>query len=435
MLEKILQQINFNEFLLELIIAYIPFVYMTKRRKFFILRITACLIVCIGFSNFLPYYFREFSMWGNTVYGMAKFAFLFFLTLFSVKICFDCSNYKVIFFGIGAYSTQHGFYRLNSIISYYYRYFMITDIWVWYLTYWIVFPAVYLISYFMFSRKLKGEPEIKTNNKSLLLLMFIVLLVTVVLSYLGYMFTYFNIELYNTPLYVVLSLFSVIISFLALQNMFDNLVKQKKELEIDTLHMLWKNDRKQYEISKQNIDLLNIKYHDLKYQLSAFLKDEETYKEITAGLNLYDSLIKTGNETVDVVLTEKKLACDSLNIQLSCIVDGMLLNRFNPVDIYSLFGNAIDNAVECLNKIEDAEKKVINLMVKKEGELIKIQIENYLPDKLKFIEGLPVTTKNNTHNHGFGLKSIKYIVEKYRGIMQILEEDDLFKLIIIIPLA
>lgn len=357
----------------------------------------------------------------------------FCLTLISIKVCFECSIWNAVFCGVGAYATQHFFYRTSSLFTYYFRINDITQSWILNLTYWAVIISVYLASYFIYSRRLKRETVIMTNNKNLLLLMLILILVTIVLSHLGYMYIFYDPSLFGKPVYVVFSLLSMLLTSLALQNIFDNIIKKQKEREIETIHMLWKNDRKQYEMSKNNINLLNIKYHDLKYHLGALLKDEKALQEVNHCLNVYDAIVKTNNETLDVILTEKKLACDSLGIQLSCIVDGEAINFMNPVDIYSLFGNATDNAVEYLSKIKDSEKKVINIMVNRDKDLVKIQIENYSEEKLEYREGLPQSTKGDILKHGFGLKSIKHIIEKYKGNMQILEQDNLFKLLIIIP--
>ena len=80
-------------------------------------------------------------------------------------------------------------------------------------------------------------------------------------------------------------------------------------------------------------------------------------------LDTYDSSFNTGNKSLDVVLTEKKLLCDNKGIKFFCMADGKLLNGIKVSDIYSLFGNAIDNAIECLADVADEDyiKRIIAL--------------------------------------------------------------------------
>lgn len=91
---------------------------------------------------------------------------------------------------------------------------------------------------------------------------------------------------------------------------------------------------------------------------------------------IYDSNAITGNESLDILLTEKRLKCNSDGIVFSCIADGKLLNFLRPSEISVFFGNALDNSIEAECK-EDAEKRRIVLNVAKKNDMITISIENY----------------------------------------------------------
>src|SRR5699024_10796677 len=107
----------------------------------------------------------------------------------------------------------------------------------------------------------------------------------------------------------------------------------------------------------------------------------------------------------------------------------------NIMDICSLFGNAIDNAIEHVIKIPDIDKRIVNLRVVNKGSIILVRVENYIIDELDLTNGLPHTSKENTDSHGYGLKSIRYIANKYDGSMSITSEDNWFVLKILIPLS
>jgi sensor histidine kinase regulating citrate/malate metabolism len=103
-------------------------------------------------------------------------------------------------------------------------------------------------------------------------------------------------------------------------------------------------------------------------------------------------------------------------------------------DLYSLFGNAIDNAVEAVAKIDNPEKRTVNVIVKNTNHFISVMVENYYKGSLKYnSDGLPITTKENNGYHGFGVKSIKIIVDKYQGTCNIRTNNGIFSLAITFP--
>lgn len=103
-------------------------------------------------------------------------------------------------------------------------------------------------------------------------------------------------------------------------------------------------------------------------------------------------------------------------------------------DIYSLFGNAIDNAVEALSQVEDEEKRVVGIIAKRKGMFVSLQFYNYCPQPPQFSGGLPVTTKADKQYHGFGTRSIRMIAQKYGGEMDISVENQVFNLRLLFPL-
>lgn len=108
-------------------------------------------------------------------------------------------------------------------------------------------------------------------------------------------------------------------------------------------------------------------------------------------------------------------------------MDGERLNFINAVDLYTLFGNAIDNALEAVIDLEEGYR-VISLTTKLNGDLLSVNLKNYYDGDLKFKNNLPQTTKGDKNYHGFGLKSIKSIVEKYGGDMYVTARDGVFNL-------
>lgn len=223
---------------------------------------------------------------------------------------------------------------------------------------------------------------------------------------------------------------------------FQNVLFQKSAMrqELTTLNLLWQQSRVQYSLSKENIDLINRKCHDLKHQMAALKSmtgSEERARyvaELENSIQIYDSIVKTGNEALDTILTEKSLYCEANHILISCVADGSRLGFINPVDIYAIFGNALSNAIESVQKITASGRRAIDVLVHVKRQFLVISITNPLTGELKFEDGLPVTTKPDNGYHGFGLKSIRHTAEKYGGFVTVEAKGGIFSLRILFPL-
>lgn len=129
------------------------------------------------------------------------------------------------------------------------------------------------------------------------------------------------------------------------------------------------------------------------------------------------------------------LVCERRGIRFDRMIDGALLRFMNPTDVYALFGNAMDNALEALADFEPKDGRYISLDVKKRVGMVLIRVENPFPGEIRFLNGLPMTTKIDVRDHGFGLRSMSMIAKRYHGKMFIKAEDHLFILTIVLPSA
>lgn len=211
--------------------------------------------------------------------------------------------------------------------------------------------------------------------------------------------------------------------------------------ELDMLNHLWVQQKDQYDLAKENISLINRKCHDLKHQIQAMRlmfsdeKREDYLREVEQSVRIYEVLAKTGNEVLDTVLTEKSLCCEANGIQAHCVADGSLLSFMDPVDLYTIFGNALDNAIESVRDCADREKRIIDVLVYAEKQMLVIQIINPVTGALRFDEeGLPMSTKVQDGYHGFGLKSIRHTVKRYGGFLTVKVENGCFYLQILLPI-
>ena len=118
------------------------------------------------------------------------------------------------------------------------------------------------------------------------------------------------------------------------------------------------------------------------------------------------------------------------------MVDGETLNFMKTLDVASLFGNGLDNAIEHERK-EAVEKRYIFLKVFRKGSFVSVRIENYCAHFPQLSpEGLPVaSSKKDAAFHGYGTKSMQYIVEKYNGNFRISQAGKLFVVSMLFPSA
>ena len=133
-------------------------------------------------------------------------------------------------------------------------------------------------------------------------------------------------------------------------------------------------------------------------------------------------------------MTSKSLYCDNHGITLTSVVDGKLLDFMETMDICSIFGNALDNAIESVIKLEDKEKRLIHVTVSQQKSFLMIRVENYFEGGLEYAKGQLESTKKEKAFHGYGIKSIRYTVNKYDGAVDIDTKDNWFNLKILIPL-
>lgn len=216
--------------------------------------------------------------------------------------------------------------------------------------------------------------------------------------------------------------------------------QNKVRMELEAVQMVLENQYQQYKLSRESIDLINYKYHDLKHQIQ-FLRNEtdaekrnEYLNQMEEEIRQYELQNKTGNHVLDTVLTSKSLYCDKHGISLTTVADGTLLNFMETMDICSVFGNALDNAIESVLKLKDKEKRLIHVSVSRQKNFLMIRFENYFEGVLERDVDTVKTTKADERYHGYGIKSIRYTINKYDGAVDIQAKDNWFELKILIPL-
>lgn len=210
--------------------------------------------------------------------------------------------------------------------------------------------------------------------------------------------------------------------------------------ELESMEQVLQNQYLQYQQSKESIDLINRKYHDLKHQIAALRAESDPGRreafldQMDREIKVYEAQNKTGSPVLDTILTSKSLYCVQHDITLTSVADGHLLTFLDVMDICTIFGNILDNAIEYVSTLPQPEKRLIHLSLSSQKGFLLLRVENYCEARLSFRDGLPVTTKGDENYHGFGLKSVRRTLEKYGGSLTVCQEDCWVEVKVLIPL-
>lgn len=420
------------QIMLELLLAEHLFAHLLEHRSHYLIRLAISAFLCLSAAFFFPVPVEQIT----TILRVGTFMYLWFFVYsgIGILICYDENIWSILFCCCAGYTVQHLAASLHTPCYRFLEFFQIpySDCAAYLST--LVVP--YTVCYYIFSKDIKRLKKINIDNKRLLLLSFVALMVDIVAGLITQIMSMRNMQVeYVTRLQLYGALSCVFI----LSVQFGLLSNRSLELELGVVSRMLQEQEKQYQMSRDNIDIINQKCHDLKHQIhklqtDAGIIEKAALDEIVQAVDIYDASVATGNRALDVILTEKKLLCEGSGITFTCMADGNSIQFIAPGDIYSLFGNALDNAIEAVSRIQDSEQRIISLTVTLKGNMLSIHVENYFSGTLEFEDGLPKTIKNDTAYHGFGMKSMRTVAEKYNGYLTAKTQDHIFHLNLVIPI-
>lgn len=208
--------------------------------------------------------------------------------------------------------------------------------------------------------------------------------------------------------------------------------KRQMERKLDMMNLLCSFGAQQYAVALHNVGVVNEKCAELEEkirQMDQYLPEafrQESRSAIQEALVACDTVVKSGNEVLDIVLTEKKLLAQSSGTQINCVADGKLLGFMETVDIYTLFSYALEMAVEEVSQIADENRRIVDLLIHESQNFAVISFCHPLRSQA-------VKSKNNLN--GFKIMVLYRLLEKYHGITSIERKDGFFSMKILIPLS
>ena len=417
--------------MLRYLLGMLLFSWRLPRKEHYWRRVLGWSLLCVLVAVGLPI-LSEATLYITTIFLLESI-----LAMYAIRFSCKAEWSTVLYIAAAVYSAEHIASMIDSLIS------MINPTLLTFqnleslspflFANWIlVLLAVYALVYWWMFSDSKITEEHNLNFKAMMSLLVASVLVNL----------YMNI--YYTSLVPEKSLWSSIYEYgmnavmsLSLLMIQYGVLRQKQtEIRLQMVSMLFEQAREQYRISKENIEAINIKCHDLKHQLLTVKDktDEEEYKRMMELVDSYGSEIETGNEALDVVFQEKNFQCRKLGIQFTCIIDGSALNFMDTIDLYVLFGNMIDNCIEAVSRLPETEVKNIQVTVRRDRGFVIITTENGYTGELQWMDGRIRTSKDDQQNHGFGMLSIEKIIHKYDGRYSIQTENNIFIMDIVFPI-
>ncbi len=125
------------------------------------------------------------------------------------------------------------------------------------------------------------------------------------------------------------------------------------------------------------------------------------------------------------MLSDKSKIAEKYNTEI--IFKGTIYeNEIDNIDLCIIFGNVIDNAIETCQQFRLDIKKEINIIIKHLNNFIMLTITNPVMSQIPIKNNTIYSTKDDTINYGFGIKSIKKIIEKYSGELEMVSENNIF---------
>ena len=420
-----------NLFFIQLIVAELLFTGSMHRKQGFVKRawISGLILLVVSVAVF---YLGTFAQ-GWFASNLLPFVLMFLLSLVFLRSCYEDSFYILFLCAASGYMTQHIAAQICQIIfrqSFAEVGTLVQEGSVQLLTLSLtnipVYAAVYFLIWFVFARHIRDASATENVKKELIVMSVTTLAVVLVLSSIR--------DIYASEsfaLMIITRVFSVFCCFILLFLRTNIIERSEAKHENELLHTMGELRERQYAESKEMIELINMKAHDIRHQLGKMnLSDDNELKEV---VNIYDSAVKTGNEALDTLFTEKSIFCEKHHITLSCMIDGECLGFMTVGDICSLFGNALENAIEAVMEIEEEEKRIISFRIRERMGMVAANIDNNYAGKIELANGLPKSTKGDERYHGFGIKSIRRTAKKYGGEAAV-TVDDMFHLSILIPI-
>lgn len=198
------------------------------------------------------------------------------------------------------------------------------------------------------------------------------------------------------------------------------MIRQQEEYRISYA----KNIKEQYEEirrmrhdMKQNLAVISALYREHKYN-----EANEYAGRVSDNLEKIEMVVDVHNDFINAILNSKLSIASEYGIRVIC-VSSSNIDGINDIDLCSLLGNILDNAIEAAKHCQNG---CIEVSIRSEENAVLVIIANTISESVLDKNKELKSTKKNFSCHGYGVKTIRSIAEKYKGTASFYEEGDMF---------
>lgn len=226
-------------------------------------------------------------------------------------------------------------------------------------------------------------------------------------------------------------------------SVFDTLMKNERHTQLYLRYQ--ENIKKQYEFyrnqevkeesTRQIWHDINNHLHCVKELIRNGYNTEATDYFVTLEKNIamLRGDIHTGHLIIDTILTDKYTTAIAYGIKMVIKVQGGLAKGIEDMDLCTIYGNLLDNAIEACRKVEQNTREIL-VRTEQVNQFILIEVINSKCEEIVEKNGRLMTTKQIKEGHGIGLSSVRQVVHKYEGELLIDYDEHTFKVQMFIPL-
>lgn len=291
---------------------------------------------------------------------------------------------------------------------------------------------IILIFAFMLLKKFKYKIQ-KTDC--------LVLSVAFLPAFMGAMLSTYNFlnlkKVSDLSLYIgisILSTFFLVIFLYSKNTLHLREQEQKDKMQIAQLQQQFAY----YQEKLKDEEKVRSVYHDMKNHLLVLQKQinspetAEMVQKLQSQVAMYEDYEHTGNDILDIILKEKSETAREKHIALSVAADLSGIDFIESLDISTIFGNGLDNAIEASEKLPEGQRAIL-VKAGKIQNFFSVLIENNCLQESRTTKNR--TTKNDDFLHGFGISNMRKAAEKYAGQLTTKCENGKFtlKILILIP--
>lgn len=198
-----------------------------------------------------------------------------------------------------------------------------------------------------------------------------------------------------------------------------------------------------YKMLTDNINKAKTAKHDLHHHIlvmQSYLHNKQ-FEELEEYLNQYQVRLTESTQPslcehyiVDAILHHYRSVAAESGIQFAVNVDMPVQVAINDLDICIILGNVIENAIEACQRMKDTGQ-FIKLHIKMIGDMVVVTLDNSYDGSVRETATALVSSKRSGCQEGIGLASVKSVINKYNGVLQIDYSANIFKTSIMLKVA